>query len=58
MWSPEDAHIPFVIMGKNVRHAWDNHSYTVNDIAPTICALLDIEQPSACIGNAIDIREK
>ena len=57
VWSPNDSHIPFIVMGKGVRHAWDNHSYTVCDIAATICAYLNIQQPSACIGNAIDITE-
>lgn len=55
VWSPYDAHIPFIVMGKGVRHAWDNHTYHVADIAPTICALLNIQQPSSCVGDAIDI---
>lgn len=55
VWSPYDAHIPFIVMGKGVRHAWDNQTYHVVDIAPTICALLNIQQPSSCVGNAIDI---
>lgn len=58
VWAPYDSHIPFIVMGKNVRHAWDNNSYTVNDIAATICGFLNIQQPSACMGNCIDIREK
>lgn len=58
VWSPYDTHIPFIIMGKNVRHAWDNNSHTINDIAATVCGLLDIQQPSACLGSVIDVREK
>ena len=57
VWSPYDAHIPFIVMGKGVRHAWDNNTYHVVDIAATICALLNIQQPSSCIGNAIDVRK-
>lgn len=57
VWSPYDAHIPFIVMGKGVRHAWDNSSYHVVDIAPTICALLNIQQPSSCVGHAIDVRQ-
>lgn len=57
VWSPYDAHIPFIVMGKGVRHAWDNHSYSVTDIAPTICSLLNIQQPSSCVGNAINVRK-
>jgi len=57
VWSPYDTHIPFIVMGKGVRHAWDNRSYTINDIAPTICALLSIQQPSACVGNVIEVEK-
>ena len=57
MWSPYDAHIPFIVMGKGVRHAWDNRTYHIVDIAPTICALLNIQQPSSCVGHAIDVRK-
>lgn len=55
VWSPYDAHIPFIVMGKGVRHAWDNDTHHVVDIAATICALLNIQQPSGCIGNAINV---
>ena len=58
VWSPYDAHIPFIVMGKGIRHAWDNTTYHVVDIAPTICALLNIQQPSSCVGNAIDVISK
>lgn len=57
VWSPNDTHIPFIVMGKGIRHAWDESSYTINDIAPTICSLLNIQQPSACVGNVIKVRE-
>ncbi len=57
VWSPYDAHIPFIVMGKGVRHAWDNRTYHIVDIAPTICALLNIQQPSSCVGHAIDVRK-
>lgn len=56
VWSPYDTHIPFIIMGKGVRHAWDNDTHTVNDIAATVCALLNIQQPSGCVGHAIDVK--
>lgn len=57
VWSPYDAHIPFVIMGKGVHHAWDNRTYHIVDIAPTITALLNIQQPSGAVGDAIDVRK-
>lgn len=56
VWSPYDTHIPFIVMGKGVRHAWDNNTYHIVDIAPTICSILNIQQPSSCTGRAIDIR--
>ena len=58
VWSPYDTHIPFIVVGKGVRHAWDDDTHTVNDIAATICALLNIQQPSGCIGKAIDVKTK
>lgn len=58
VWSPYDTHIPFVIMGKNVRHAWDDSNHTITDIAATVTALLNIQQPSGCVGEAIDVRTK
>ncbi len=57
VWSPYDSHIPFIVMGKGVRHAWDEESHTVNDIAATICSLLNIQMPSGCIGKAIDVKK-
>ncbi len=58
VWSPYDTHIPFIVMGKGVRHAWDDQSHTINDIAATICSILNIQQPSGCIGHAIDVKKK
>lgn len=57
VWSPYDTHIPFIVMGKGIRHEWDNNAYTINDIAPTICSILNIQQPSGCIGKAINVKE-
>ena len=55
VWSPYDTHIPFIVMGKGIRHAWDNSRHTINDIAPTICSILNIQMPSGCVGQAIDV---
>jgi predicted AlkP superfamily pyrophosphatase or phosphodiesterase len=56
LWSPDDTHIPLIFFGFGVDHAWDNTTRHITDIAPTICALLNIQQPSACVGEAIPLR--
>lgn len=53
MWSPEDAHIPFILMGRGIPHAWDNETHYITDISATLAALLNIQQPSACVGHPI-----
>jgi predicted AlkP superfamily pyrophosphatase or phosphodiesterase len=53
VWSPDDTHIPLIFMGWNVPHAWDNKTCYIVDIAATIAALLNIQQPNACVGHPI-----
>lgn len=53
VWSPDDTHIPFIVMGKGVHHAWDNRTHYITDISATIAALLNIQQPNGCVGKAI-----
>lgn len=52
-WNPYDAHIPCVFMGWNVKHGATNRPTAMTDIAPTICAMLHIQMPNACIGTAV-----
>ena len=52
-WSPDDSHIPLIFMGWGVPHGWDNRTHHVVDIAATITALLNIQQPNACVGHAV-----
>ena len=52
-WNPYDAHIPCLFMGWHVPHGATSREVHITDIAPTICQLLHIQQPSACIGEAI-----
>jgi len=52
-WNPYDAHIPFILMGWHVNHGYTNMPVHMTDIAPTVCAMLHIQMPNGCIGDAI-----
>lgn len=53
VWGPYDAHIPLVFMGWNVKHGSTSEPAHIVDVAPTVCALLHIQMPDACVGDAI-----
>lgn len=53
-WNPYDAHIPLVFFGWNVNHGATTKTTHIVDIAPTVCAMLHIQAPNACIGEAIE----
>lgn len=48
-----DTHIPLLFMGWGIRHGKSNQQYNMSDIAPTIAALLRIQEPSGTIGKPI-----
>ena len=52
-WNPYDAHIPLLFFGWHITHGATSREVHINDIAPTVCQLLHIQQPSACSGEAI-----
>ena len=52
-WNPYDAHIPCLFLGWKIPHGATSREVHIVDIAPTVCQLLHIQQPSACIGEAI-----
>lgn len=52
-WNPYDAHIPLLFMGWKVPHGATSREVHITDIAATVCQLLHIQQPNACIGEAI-----
>lgn len=52
-WNPYDAHLPLVFMGWGVEHGHTNAPTFITDIAPTVCAMLHIQMPNACVGNPI-----
>jgi predicted AlkP superfamily pyrophosphatase or phosphodiesterase len=52
-WGSYDAHIPFVLMGWGIKHGANNNPVHMTDIAPTISALLHIEEPNGNIGKPV-----
>lgn len=52
-WNPYDAHIPLVFMGWGIKQGNSHQTAYMTDIAPTIAALLHIQQPNGCIGQPI-----
>ena len=54
VWNPYDSHIPFIIMGWHVKPGTTDAKTTINDIAATVCALIHIQMPNGCIGNAVE----
>lgn len=52
-WNPYDSHIPLVWYGTNIK-AGKTARYTyMTDIAPTVAALLQIQQPNGTVGSVI-----
>ena len=54
LWNPYDSHIPLLFFGWHISHGATSQEVHITDIAPTVCQMLHIQQPSACIGEAID----
>ena len=52
-WNPYDAHIPLLFYGWKVKHGESSREVHITDIAPTVTQMLHIQQPNACIGEAI-----
>ena len=48
-----DAHVPVIFMGPGVKAGRYNNPIAVNDIAPTLATLLDVETPSGSVGRAL-----
>ncbi len=53
-WNPYDTHIPLVWMGWGIKSGKSNKRYTITDIAPTLAALLRVQEPNGCIGSPIE----
>ena len=52
-WNPYDAHIPLLFYGWKVEHGSTSREVHITDIAPTVTQMLHIQQPNACVGEAI-----
>lgn len=51
LWSRDDTHLPCLFLGWGVpRGVRDNRPSHIVDIAATLCSLLDIQPPNACVG--------
>lgn len=48
-----DTHVPVVFMGPGIRPGRYNENIFVNDIAPTLATMLDVETPSGSIGRVL-----
>lgn len=52
-WNPYDAKIPLLFYGWNIKSGSTTAKKYMTDIAPTIAALLNIQEPNGSIGNVI-----
>jgi hypothetical protein len=48
-----DAHVPVIFMGPGIRAGRYDASVAVNDIAPTLATMLDVETPSGSVGRVL-----
>ena len=53
VWNPYDSHIPLIFFGWNVSPGHNIEECHVTDIAPTVCAMLHIQQPNGCVGKCL-----
>lgn len=53
-WNPYDTHIPLVFMGWGIKQGSLNRPISMADIAPTLAALLHIQEPNGNIGIPIE----
>lgn len=53
VWNPYDAHIPLLWMGWGIPQGSSNEVVSMCDIAPTLAALLHIQEPNGNVGKPI-----
>ncbi len=53
-WYPYDAHIPLLWYGWGIKQGKTKRETYMTDIAPTVAALLNIQQPSGSVGKVIE----
>ena len=49
-----DTHVPILFLGPQVRAGRYNANVAVNDIAPTLATMLEVETPSGSVGRVLD----
>jgi hypothetical protein len=49
-----DTHVPVLFLGPQVHAGRYNSNIIVNDIAPTLATMLDVETPSGSVGRVLD----
>jgi len=49
-----DSHIPLIFMGHGIRPGRYYSSTALNDLAPTVAAMLDVEIPSGSVGRVLN----
>ena len=55
-WSQSDTHIPLLFYGWHVPHGEMTSLTHMTDIAATVCAMLHVQAPDACIGQPIQFK--
>ena len=53
LWNPDDSHIPLIFMGWGITPGATSHPTSMTDIAPSVCSMLHIQMPNACVGNSV-----
>jgi len=48
-----DTHVPVIFLGVGVKPGWHSNNIQVNDIAPTLAALMEVELPSGAFGRVL-----
>jgi len=48
-----DTHVPAIFFGAGIKPGWHRERIQVNDIAPTLSALMDVEPPSGAFGRVL-----
>jgi len=48
-----DAHVPVIFLGQGIRAGRYDGTIAVNDIAPTLATILEVETPSGSVGRVL-----
>jgi hypothetical protein len=49
-----DNHVPAIFMGRGIRAGYYDRSIVVNDIAPTLARILEVETPAGSVGRILN----